>query len=126
MNAGDRLIDSSVLLQAAGDKKEAFFDLLRLFLAIFPAMVARLEYFYAAADLPEVAQQAHGVKGCLYLVGAMRSAGKVEAIEMIARHDRVLCCSTEFEELMAEMHSVIEEVEGDLNPAALLPAEEIC
>ncbi len=126
MNADDRLTDPTVLLQAAGDNKDAFCDLLRLFLSIFPAMVDRLEYFFAAADVPNVAQQAHGVKGCLYLVGAMRSAEKVEAIEMIARRDKALCSSAEFEQLMGEMRSVIEEVESDLNPATRLSAEKIC
>jgi HPt (histidine-containing phosphotransfer) domain-containing protein len=120
------LTDPTVLLQAAGDNKDAFCDLLRLFLSIFPAMVDRLEYFFAAADVPKVTQQAHGVKGCLYLVGAMRSAEKVEAIEMIARRDKVLCSSAEFEQLMGEMRSVIEEVESDLNPATRLSAEKIC
>jgi hypothetical protein len=126
VNAGERLTDPSVLLQAAGDNKAAFCDLLRLFLTIFPDMVGRLEYFYAAADVPKVAQQAHDVKGCLYMVGAMRSADKVEAIEMIARHDQALCPGAEFEQLMGEMRSVIEEVESDLNPATRVSAEEIC
>lgn len=125
VNADDRLTDPSVLLQAAGDNEDAFFDLLRLFLTIFPAMLGRLEYFFAAADMPKVAQQAHSVKGCLYLVGAMDSAERLESIEMMARRD-TLCSGVEFEQLMGEMRSVIEEVEGDLNPAALLPAEEIC
>jgi hypothetical protein len=73
-----------------------------------------------------VAQQAHCVKGCLYLVGAMHSADKVEVIEAAARHDKVLCSGAEFEELMDEMRSVIEEVENDLKPAPLLCVEEIC
>jgi HPt (histidine-containing phosphotransfer) domain-containing protein len=125
VNADDRLTDPTVLLQAAGDNKDAFCDLLRLFLSIFPSMVDRLEHFYAAADVPKVAQQAHGVKGCLYLVGAMRSAEKVEAIEMVARRDKALYPSAEFEQLMGEMRCVIEEVNSDLNPATRLSAEEI-
>ncbi len=121
-----RLTDPTMLLQAAGDNNEAFRDLLRLFLSIFPDMVERLEHVFAAEDVANVAQQAHCVKGCLYLVGAMRSADNVETIEMAARHDKVLCSGAEFEELMDEMRSVIVEVENDLKPAPLLCVEEIC
>ena len=59
----------------------------------------------------------------MYLVGALRSAERMEAIESAARHDRALCHGTEFEQLMDEMRSVIEEVEGDLT---LLSPEEMC
>jgi hypothetical protein len=121
-----RLTDSTMLLQAASDNKDAFRDLLRLFIAIFPDMVDRLACFFAAEDVANVAQQAHCVKGCLYLVGAMHSADKVEVIEAAARHDKVLCSGAEFEELMDQMRSVIEEVENDLKPAPLLCVEEIC
>ena len=97
-------------------------DLLHLFMSIFPAMVQRMELFFAAGNFPKVVQQAHELKGCLYLVGAMRSAERMDAIESAARHDRALCHGTEFEQLMDEMRSVIEEVEGDL----MLSPEEMC
>jgi len=126
VNADDRWTDPTMLLQAANGNQDVFCHLLRLFLAIFPEMVSRLAYFQAAADAANVAQQAHQVRGCLYLVGAMRSAEQVEAIEMMARHDKALCCSAEFEQLMGDMRSVIEEVESDLNPATRVSAEEIC
>lgn len=115
-----------MLLQATGDNKDAFRDLLRLFVAIFPGVVDRLEHFFAAEDVANVVQQAHCVKGCLYLVGAMPSADKVEVIEMAARHDKALCSRLEFERLMDEMRCVIAEVEGDLKPAPLLFVKEIC
>jgi HPt (histidine-containing phosphotransfer) domain-containing protein len=121
-----RLTDSTMLLQAAGGSNDDFRDLLRLFLSIFPAMVDRLELFFADENMPEVAQQAHDVKGCLYLVGAMRSADRVESIEVAARHDRALCHGAEFEQLMDEMRSVIDEIEGDLNSATMLSPEEMC
>ncbi len=115
-----------MLLQAAGGNKEAFRCLLRLFIAIFPDMVARLQHYFVAPDLPSLAQQAHCVKGCLYLVGAMSCADKVEAIEVAARHDKALCSRGEFEQLMDEMRSLIDEVEGDLKPAMPCSAEEMC
>jgi HPt (histidine-containing phosphotransfer) domain-containing protein len=126
VNPDDRLTDQAMLLQAVGDNRDAFRDLLRLFIAIFPGMVNRLEDFFAAEDVANVAQQAHCVKGCLYLVGAMPSADKVEVIEAAARHDKVLCSCVEFERLMDEMRCVIAEVEGDLKPATLPSVEEIC
>lgn len=126
MNRDDRLTDQTMLLQAAGDNKDTFRDLLRLFVAIFPGMVDRLEHFFVAEDVANVVQQAHCVKGCLYLVGAMPSADKVEVIEMAARHDKALCSRLEFERLMDEMRCVIAEVEGDLKPAPLLFVKEIC
>lgn len=122
-----RLSDSTVLLQAAGGNRDAFRDLLHLFLSIFPDMVERLEIFFSAGNFPKVVQQAHNVKGCLYLVGAMRSAEKMESIEMAARHDRALCHGAEFEQLMDEMRSVIVEIEGDLSAAmTLLSTKKMC
>lgn len=125
MSTQARLTDSTVLLQAAGGHTDAFRDLLHIFLSIFPDMLDRLDHFFAAGNFSRVVQQAHDVKGCLYLVGATRCAEKMESIEIAARHDRALCHSAEFEQLMDEMRSVIEEVEGDLM-ATRLSLKEMC
>lgn len=126
MSTQARLTDSTVLLQATGGNIDVFRDLLHLFLSIFPDMVEQMSYFFAAGNFSRALQQAHDVKGCLYLVGATRCAERMESIEMAACRDRALCHSAEFEQLMDEMRSVIEEVENDLSSAMLLPPKEMC
>ena len=116
-----RLTDASVLLQATGGNKEAFRQMLSVFLQIFPDMVERLQQVFAARNFTCLVQSVHSVKGCLFLIGAIGSAERMERIESIERGKTVLCGDIEFEKLMQELRLVIEEIKNELELAALPP-----
>jgi two-component system sensor histidine kinase/response regulator len=115
-----RLTDPDVLLRATGGDRQACHRMLTLFLQIFPAMVLSLEQVFATGNRSCVAQAAHMVKGCLVLVGATGSAERVERIESAARYETAQCRLAEFEKTVQELRTVIEEIESELGPVALL------
>jgi hypothetical protein len=119
-NRAAKLTDSAVLLRATSGNREAFHQIMSVFLRIFPGMVLSLEQLFEDGDLPDLAHSAHLVRGCLALVGANVSAERIARIESAARNRTPQCHLAEFEKTMQELRSVIDEIESEFGPVPLL------
>lgn len=106
-----RQIDPAVLMDAAGDSMEAFLQLLDVFLRIAPDMTARLDAAVQAGHSTGMAQEAHSLKSCLALVGAIDCARRVEHIERSARRD-LAGDAAGFDQLRADIATVLREAQA--------------
>jgi HPt (histidine-containing phosphotransfer) domain-containing protein len=78
------LIDPEVLMDATGGSSEAFSELLEIFLRTVPDMLGRLDAAAAAGMHADLAREAHSLKSCLALVGALAAGARIGEIERAA------------------------------------------
>lgn len=80
-----RLIDPTVLMNAAGDDDAGFAELLAMFVRIVPEMARQLREAAADGRGADLAQHAHSLKSCMSLVGAFDCGARLEQLERAAR-----------------------------------------
>jgi HPt (histidine-containing phosphotransfer) domain-containing protein len=101
-------IDPAVLMNAAGDDAQGFRELLAMFLRIVPEMAQALHDAVRDERADAIAHQAHSIKSCMSLVGALGCSARLEAIERNARQGGADCADL-FVQLEGELAAVIVE-----------------
>lgn len=116
LSADQKLFDPAVLMDAVEQNKEAFDALSRVFLRTCPEIIQRLEEAIEIGSLIDMANQAHSLASCMFVVGAIRVGEKLEEIERDARQKIHMLSSVEFVEMKLVLFQVIAEVERNLLP----------
>jgi len=80
--------DPQALLEAAGGDATLARELIDIYLRIGPPMVARLRLAAAADTGDAIAEEAHALRGCLLLLGAVEAGADCRALEGAARRER--------------------------------------
>jgi HPt (histidine-containing phosphotransfer) domain-containing protein len=100
-------IDPAILMNAAGDNAQGFRELLAMFLRIVPEMAHALGEAVRCARHETIAHQAHSLKSCMSLVGAVGCSARLEALERSARQGAD--CGAHFAQLEDELDAVVAE-----------------
>jgi HPt (histidine-containing phosphotransfer) domain-containing protein len=101
-------IDPAVLMNAAGDDEEGFKELLAMFVRIVPPMLRELDQSVQDGRHADIGHQAHSLKSCLSLVGALGCGKRLEQLERAARN-KAPDCGAGYAQLHQEITAVIAE-----------------
>lgn len=112
MNTTFQMTDPAVLMKAAVNDKETFHELSSVFLRIVPELLSSLENAVADGQPIAVAERAHALKGCVFLVGGKHIGERLQAIEREARHSGTVCGTEEFQGIKNDLLIACDEVKS--------------
>lgn len=121
MDTEFQYIRPSVLLNATGNDRTSFVRLLEIFLRTCPAMFNSLEDAARHENLETVGRQAHCLKTCLSVIGAIEAIDELERVEEGAVRNQVLYDSATIVRLRTAVEAILEEASRCL---ALQPSGE--
>lgn len=112
MNTTFQMTDPAVLMKAAVNDKETFQELSSVFLRIVPELLSSLEEAVANGHPDKIAERAHALKGCVFLVGGQHIGERLQAIEREARHSGTVCGADEFQGIKNDLLIAYDEVKS--------------
>lgn len=111
MTSSPALFNASALRATAGGDDALMGELADIFLRIVPPMAARLRHAVDAAETSAIADETHGLRSCLAMMGAAGLEARCRQLEQAARRgqgpsapeDAALCAGIEL--LVAEVRA---------------------
>jgi len=102
------LFDAEVLADTANGDSALLQDLVEIFLRIVPPMTTRLRHALETSQFAVIAEETHGLRSCLAMIGATKLDTRCREMEIAARRsigdtmDDALCA--DIEQLIGDVH----------------------